>query len=75
MTDGNLGNTPQALEELRRTSEGGNGLALLHIGKETAFTAGVRQLGGCVHVVSDARELMGLCLDLARSSYADKRPD
>ena len=69
ITDGNLGNTPQALAELRLTTDAGNGLALLHIGAANAFTEGVRQLGGCVHIVADARDLVGLCLDLAKANY------
>ena len=71
MTDGSLGNTQQALEELQRTIETGNSLALLHIGAPNAFTEGVRRLGGSVHVVNQAQELVGLCLDLAKANYGD----
>ena len=73
MTDGSLSNTQQALEELRRTVESGNSVALLHIGAPNAFTEGVRRLGGAVHILNQAHELVGLCLDLAKTSYGNDR--
>jgi hypothetical protein len=71
MTDGCLSNTPAALEELRRTIEAGHSLVLLHIGVPNAFTEGVRRMGGSVHILNHAHELVGLCLDLAKATYGD----
>jgi hypothetical protein len=69
VTDGGLGNTPEALEELRRTLQAGHDLVLLHVGAANAFTQGVQQLGGTVHLLHHAQDLVGLCLDLARANY------
>lgn len=71
MTDGNVGNTPTALEELRQTIAAGHSLVLLHIGAPNAFTDGVRRLGGTVQILNHAQELVGLCLDLAKANYGD----
>ena len=75
MTDGSLGNTEQALEELHRTVQSGNSLALLHIGAPNAFTEGVRDMGGAVHILNQADDLVGLCLDLAKANYGAERRD
>jgi hypothetical protein len=75
MTDGSLSNTPAALQELHRTVEAGNSLVLLHIGVPNAFTEGVRHLGGSVHILNHAHQLVGLCLDLAKANYGDGEGD
>ena len=69
ITDGCLGNTPQALHEFRRIGQAGHSLALLHIGAPNAFTEGVRKLGGTVHILQKAADLIGLSLDVARAHY------
>jgi hypothetical protein len=73
MTDGSLSNTSAALEELHRTKADNsrNRLVLLHIGTPNGFTEGVKRLGGLVHVLQQAQELVGLCLDLAEDNYRD----
>ena len=73
MTDGNVGNTPQVLRELGHVADAAQGLALLHIGRANAFTKGVEKLGGCVHITPSSDALVGLCLDLARTSYATEQ--
>lgn len=69
ITDGGLANTQPTLEELRRTMQAGNGVVLLHVGAPNAFTQGVKQLGGSVHILNQAEELVGMCLDVAKANY------
>ncbi len=69
ITDGCLGNVPAAVTELKRVLEAGSDLALLHVGEPNPFTEAVRGIGGQVHVVRAADELVGLCLDVAKSRY------
>lgn len=49
MTDGVLGNTPNALESFARHAKAGNHLVLLHIGKANALTKGIEELNCPVH--------------------------
>lgn len=46
-----------------------NHVVLLHIGSETPFTKGIKDLGCPVHLVAKAEDLVGLCLDLAKNTY------
>lgn len=69
MTDGDLGNTPQALEAFAQNVASGNHLVLLHIGNANAFTKGIQDLKCPVHILKDASQLVGLCLDLAKERY------
>ena len=72
VTDGSLSNTSAALDELQKTVEAGNRLALVQIGAApNGFTEGVKRLGGAVHLLNHAQELVGLCLNLAKSHYGE----
>ena len=72
MTDGGLKNTQEVIAELRRMLAAGHRLVHLHIGPANAFTKGVEELGCPVHLLKDANDLVGLCLDLAKSNYGKR---
>lgn len=69
MTDGGLGNTSDALTVFGDIVADGNHVVLLHIGAPTAFTTGIEKLGCSTHLLNDAGQLVGLCLDLAKERY------
>lgn len=69
ITDGGLGNTQPALDAFKEIVADGNHVVLLHIGPANAFTQGIQELGCPVHLLNDASELVGLCLDLAKDRY------
>jgi len=69
ITDGALGNTPLVIESLRGLHDRGKNLVLLHIGNGNAFTNGVQELGGQVHLIQRPTDLVGLCLDVAKDRY------
>ena len=69
ITDGALGNCPAAVDAFRQIVLAGNHVVLLHIGSETPFTKGIKDLGCPVHLVAKAEDLVGLCLDLAKNTY------
>lgn len=69
ITDGGLGNTPAALEGFEKIVKAGNHVVLLHIGQANPFTQGIEALGCPTHLLTKAEDLVGLCLDLAKSRY------
>lgn len=72
ITDGGLGNTAEALAGFKKIVQAGNHLVLLHVGKANAFTKGIEDLGCPTHLLNRAEDLVGLCLDLAKSRYAQE---
>ena len=70
ITDGNLGNAADALKVFGEIAEGGDEIIQLHIGQPNAFTKGIETLGCPVHILKNADDLVGLCLDLAKEKYA-----
>lgn len=72
VTDGGLGNTAEALDELRKTMVAGNRVVQLHIGAENAFTTGIRAMGGTVNIINKPEDLVDLCIGLAKQHYGEK---
>lgn len=73
ITDGAISNTPDSVRVFKEAHEAGHEIVLLHIGKETPFTKGIREVGGNVHLLNNAGDLVGLCIGLARKRYAPSR--
>jgi hypothetical protein len=69
MTDGGLSNTSEAVSIFGDIVADGNHVVLLHIGAPNAFTTGIEKLGCPTHLLNDASQLIGLCLDLAKERY------
>lgn len=74
ITDGCLANVPEAAGELERTVRAGCDLVLLHVGVPNAFTQAAEGMGGRVYIVQDARDLIGLSLQIAERTYIRSRP-
>jgi hypothetical protein len=70
ITDGAIGNAPQAAEALREVRHGGCDLALLHIGRPNDFTEAIRAMDCPVKIVSRAEDLIGATLGIAREKYS-----
>ena len=71
MTDGQIKNTPTALDAFAQTIAAGNRVALFHIGSaENAFTRGMKELGCLTHIVRRPEELLGLTLDVVQSEHS-----
>ena len=73
ITDGVLQNTRAALAEMSGILEAGNDIVLLHVGPRNPFTAGVEKMGGQVHLLNQAADLVDLCLDLAENRFGKGR--
>jgi hypothetical protein len=73
ITDGGLAHTDLALAALREMVEAGNRLVLLHIGTPNKFTDGAREIGADVHVLKSSGDLLGLCLDLAKTGFRGRK--
>ena len=69
ITDGGLGNWADALGGFKKIVDAGNHVVLLHVGKANPFTEGIESLGCQTHLLNKAEDLVGLCLDLAKSRY------
>ena len=73
VTDGGLKNYQDAIGGFEEVMNKGHSVVLLHIGNANAFTEGIRKIGGQVHLLQSADDLTGLCLDLAKKTYAAAR--
>ena len=73
VTDGGLKNYQDAAVGFEEVVNKGHSVVLLHIGNANAFTEGIRKIGGQVHLLQSADDLTGLCLDLAKKTYAAAR--
>lgn len=69
ITDGSLGNTAEAVSELRKVVESDSDLALLHVGQTNEFTRAVEEVNCPVYILNSAHDLVGLSLRIAKERF------
>ena len=73
ITDGCLSNVAAAAAELRGVVMAKCEFVLIHVGNPNKFTEVVQEMGGSVHIVQRAHELVGQTLGVARNRYRCSR--
>lgn len=69
VTDAQISNAQEVFTTIQLMSGSGNGFAFVQIGRPSPLSEQFQTAGFDVHVISDHRQLEGLCLDYARKLW------
>jgi hypothetical protein len=69
VTDGQISNFQAVFETIEMMTNRGHKFALIQIGRQTPLISLMQQAGLALHVISDHKQLEGLCLDYARKTW------
>lgn len=69
VTDSQIANPADVVSTIQEMTDLGHGFVLIQIGQAVPMTLEVQSAGHAVHVITDHRQMEGLCLDYARRTW------
>jgi hypothetical protein len=69
VTDAMISNAAEVLNTIRIIANQGNRFVLIHVGRPSPLTQQVQEAGFIVHIITDPKQLCGLCLDYAQKNW------
>jgi hypothetical protein len=69
VTDAMISNAAEVLNTIRMITNQDNRFVLLHVGRPSPLTQQVQEAGFIVHIITDPKQLCGLCLDYAQKNW------
>ena len=69
ITDCQISNAAEVVDTIRMTVSRGHGFVLIQVGRSSPLAEQIRKAGLPVHIITDHRQLEGLCLEYAKETW------